>query len=252
MLRRKAGKVEWLEFELLQPFPQVQHGIFLRHGGVSSGAYSSLNTNIKGKDHKENIAKNLALIRDALSVPSLTLCQQPHLANVAFLPKTTQAELDICDGMITNRSEEALLIGHADCQAALFFDPITSTIANVHAGWRGNVQNIYQATIEKLKISTGAKVENLRVCISPSLGPDRAEFIHFRAELPESFWPFQIRPTYFNLWEISRHQLLEAGVLPQHIQIAGICTYDNPHDFFSFRRDKRVTGGHATVIVLRK
>lgn len=250
MIRRKAGKIEWLEFELLQAFPAIKHGVFLRHGGVSAGPFSSLNTGSNHKDGDENVAHNRELIRETLKIRSLVICDQPHEANVAFLPTAEKGELDRCDGMITDRSEEGLLIRHADCQAALFFDPVTSTIANVHAGWRGNVKNIYAATIEKMTNATEAKRENIRVCVSPSLGPASAEFIHFRTELPESFWPFQERPTYFNLWEIARRQLLEAGILPHHIQFAEICTYSNPADFFSFRRDKRVTGSHATVIGL--
>jgi polyphenol oxidase len=249
MIRRKAGKIEWLEFELLQEFPPIKHGVFLRHGGVSAGPFSSLNAGSRGEDNAVAI-RNRELIREILNIRSFAICDQPHQANVAFLPHAQDDELKICDGMITNRSDEGLLIRHADCQAALFYDPVTSTIANVHAGWRGNVQNIYAATVEKMTTSTGAKRENIRVCVSPSLGPDRSEFIHYRTELPEHFWPFQIRPTYFNLWEIGRHQLLQAGILPRHIQFAEICTYSNPADFFSFRRDKRLTGGHATVIAL--
>jgi YfiH family protein len=250
MLRRKSGKIEWLEFELLQEFPQIKHGVFLRHGGVSNGPFSSLNAGSSGKDNTGNPARNRELIRDVLKLSSIVICEQPHKANVAFLPQVREGELDTCDGMITNRPGIGLMTRHADCQAALFFDPVTSTIASVHSGWRGNVQNIYGATVEKMEKATGAKRENIRVCVSPSLGPDRSEFINYRTELPESFWPFQVRPTYFDLWEIGKMQLLDAGILPNHIQFAKICTYDNPDDFFSFRRDKRVTGGHGTVISL--
>ena len=249
MLRRKAGTIEWLEFELFQEFPAIKHGFFLRHGGVSTGAFSSLNAGSSSGDDEENMAKNRELIRQALQIETLVICEQPHKDQVAFLP-SEKMELGRCDGMITKRAQEGLLIRHADCQAALFYDPATSTIANVHAGWRGNVKNIYAATVEKMVRDAGSKTKDIRVCISPSLGPDRAEFTNYRTELPESFWPFQTRPTYFNLWEIGRRQLLDAGILAHHIQFAEICTYDNPVDCFSFRRDKRVTGGHGSVIAL--
>ncbi len=252
MIRRKEGKIEWLEFELLQEFPRVKHGVFLRHGGVSRGPFSSLNTGSSSKDNPADVKHNRELIRNTLQLDSLAVCFQPHASRIAFLPDATEDELLVSDGMITNRTNEGLAIRHADCQAALFYDPLTSAIAGVHAGWRGNVQNIYAAAIEKITALTGAKRENIRVCVSPSLGPDHAEFTHYRRELPEHFWPFQIRPTYFNLWEIGRYQLQEAGILPEHIQFAEICTYCNSNDFFSFRRDNRLTGGHATVIALKQ
>lgn len=251
MIRKKWGDIEWLEFELLQEFPQLKHGVFLRHGGVSSGSFSTLNVGMHRDDNSENTLKNRRLIGEILDVPSWVICDQIHENHVAFVPHLQEGELKIADGVITNRADEGLLIRHADCQAAIFFDPITNTIANVHAGWRGNVKNIYQTTLAKMQEITGAKPENIHVCISPSLGPDRSEFINFRTELPEHFSRFQTRPTYFNLWEIGRWQLLEAGILESHMQIAQICTFDNPNDFFSFRRDKRVCGSHATVVALR-
>lgn len=252
MLRRKFGNIEWLEFELFQEFPEVKHGVFLRHGGVSTGPFSSLNAGSSGKDELGNPARNRELIRQCLGIQSIVICEQPHEANVAFLPTADKAELDRSDGIITNQCGVGLMVRHADCQAALFYDPKTGSIAGVHAGWRGNVKNIYAAAVEKMSRQCGVKPENIRVCVSPSLGPDRSEFVNFRTELPEHFLPFQVRPTYFNLWEIGRKQLLDAGILPQHIQFAELCTYDNPDDFFSFRRDKRITGGHGTVISVSK
>ena len=85
--------------------------------------------------------------------------------------------------------------------------------------------------------------------ISPSLGPQSAEFTHYRHELPESFWAFQINPNYFNFWEISRWQLETEGILPHHIQIAEIDTRSTPEDYFSYRREK-ISGRHGSFIEL--
>ena len=141
------------------------------------------------------------------------------------------------------------MIKHADCQAAIFYDPVHHAVSCVHAGWRGNVQNIYAHAIAFMAGKFHSQPADILVCISPSLGPHFSEFKNYKTEFPESFWPFQIRPNYFNLWEISRTQLQECGILPHHIEIASICTYANEQDFFSYRRDK-VTGRNATVVAL--
>jgi polyphenol oxidase len=137
-----------------------------------------------------------------------------------------------------------------DCQAAILYDPIHRALANVHAGWRGNVQNIYRTAVQKMVHSFGSKPQDLLVGISPSIGPKHAEFKNYKSEFPEEFWEFQVKPTYFDLWQIARHQFESSGVLAHHIQIAEICTFDHPSDYFSYRRDK-TTGRHATVAMLK-
>ena len=142
-------------------------------------------------------------------------------------------------------------MNHADCQVAIFFDPVKKVVANVHCGWQGNVQNIYAQVIQHLEAEYGSAVEDLLVCISPSLGPENAEFINHRSELPSSFYPFQIKPNYFDFWEISKMQLKKAGVLGHHIEIAQMCTFSGEKDFFSHRRDKE-TGRNGTVVALKR
>lgn len=243
MLRKKQDGVEWLEFELLQNIPGLVHGVFLRHGGLSSGPYHSLNVSDYRNDDPANVQRNLEKICSILGLAALTQSDQVHGTKIM----TASRDLIECDGLITQEQGLGLLINHADCQAAIFYDPVQKVIGNVHAGWRGNVQNIYGEMVETLQKKYNCKPENIRVCISPSLGPEAAEFINYKTELPESFWRFQIKPTYFDLWEISRWQLLERGILPQHIEIAAICTKSNPQDFFSYRREKE-SGRHATVV----
>jgi polyphenol oxidase len=249
MRRKKKEGIQWLEFELLADVPGLTHAVFLRHGGFSRGPYDSLNAG-SPDDEPENIKRNLEKIREVMGIPLISRLQC-HTKNVEFIPMKSSKENGDCDGLITKEKHLGLMIKHADCQAAIFYDPRQRAIANVHCGWRGNVQNIYAETIAKMREQAGSRPEDILVCVSPSLGPDASEFINYKQELPEEFLPFQFKPLYFNLWEISRYQLLNAGIQPEHIEIAGICTYSNSDDFFSFRRDKRITGHHATVVGLK-
>lgn len=247
MIRKKKGSIEWLEFEKLADIPCLTHGVFLRHGGVSKGPYASLNAGGGSGDNPVHIEKNRSLIQEVLDVEKLISANQVHKDDVALV--TSEFQCTPCDALVTQEKGIGLMIKHADCQAALFYDPLKKVIANAHSGWRGNVQNIYAKTISYMVQKFGTNPQDLIVCISPSLGPVASEFTNYKTELPPSFWPYQFKPLYFDLWEISKQQLLAAGVLEQNIEIARICTFATPQDFFSYRRDK-ITGRNATVIAI--
>lgn len=255
MIRKKNNNIEWLEFELFAEVPGLIHGIFLRHGGVSQDAYASLNVARGTGDDLANVQENRQRILKTLNLKHLVTATQVH-GNSVEQVSDLKEEFHNCDGLVTDRKNWGILIAHADCQAAIFYDPVHHVIANVHAGWKGQAKNIYQETIQKMNHLFGSKPQDLLVGISPSLGPENSEFIHFRKELPEKFWLFQFKDTYFNLWAIARHQLEECGVLPHHIQIAEIDTFANSQDFFSYRREKkkgrleRITGCHGTIAAL--
>lgn len=241
--------IRYLQFDLLQNCPGISHASFLRHGGESQGPFASLNASNEVGDNALFVAENRKKISAALNLPKLLDAVQTH--NIELFVHTS-ADVDIppCDALITKIPAVGLMIKHADCQATMLYDPIQHVIANVHAGWRGSVKQVYTKTIERLKKEFGCKPENLLVCISPSLGPEKAEFINYKTELPEPFWDFQIKPFHFDFWKISEEELKSARVLPHHIEIAGICTYMESKDFFSYRREK-TTGRMASVIGLR-
>lgn len=215
MLRYKRESIEWLEFEIFQEFSEVKHAIFLRNSKVVLDKY-------------------------------LVGIEQIHGARVLEAKIGVGEEKG--DGLVTDREDVGLLIKHADCQATIFYDPAKKVIGNVHAGWRGLVQNIYQEAVDQLGVLYGCKPEDLFVGVSPSLGPCCAQFIHYKVELPRAFWEYQVKPLYFDLWEIARQQLMRAGVLPHHIQVASLCTCCNPADYFSYRRDKVKGRNHSTVV----
>lgn len=247
MIRKKHQDIEWLEFDLLQDLPNIQHGVFLRHGGVSEGAFTSLNVGGSTGDDILSVEENRKRLSNLFSSKELVTGRQVHGVCIGKVEKGEFYPLE-CDGLITEERGRALMIQHADCQAAIFYDPIKNRLATIHSGWRGSVQNIYEKTISDLK-ALGSHPGDLLVCISPSLGPNASEFIHYEKELPLSFLEFRKEKCLFDFWEISRSQLVLAGVNPSHIEVAGICTYENKADFFSYRRDK-ITGRHATIAQL--
>ncbi len=247
MQRHTNGSLTWLTFELFAQFPKLVHGIFLRHGGVSTGNFASLNFALQEGENPQNIQINKHKALQALNLShSCSLSQYHSKTIIEANPNQSPAG----DGLITSQKDLTLLIKHADCQAAIFYDPIHHALANIHCGWRGNVQNIYKETIDQMHALYNTNPADLHVGISPSLGPEASEFINYKTEFPESFHPFQYKPTYFNLWQISRAQLEACGILPHHIEIASLCTYANPDDFFSYRRQP-LSGRNATLASLK-
>ncbi len=251
MQRKRSGAIEWLEFDILADIPRLKHAVFLRNGGHSKGAFSALNLSHHIGDDAESVEANLNEVKAILGIQTLISGKQCHGAAIAKVFPSTHGEIPGHDGFITNIPDIGLMIKHADCQAAILYDPIHHAISTVHSGWKGSVQNIYAAAIDRMKMEYETRPEDLLIGISPSLGPESAEFKNYRKELPEAFWKFQSKPNYFDFWAITHKQLLDCGVLSHHIEYARMCTLKGKEDFFSYRREN-ITGRHGTIAVLKK
>lgn len=242
--------LSWLEFKLFGPYPDLAHGVFGRKGGMSVGRYASLNASMSVGDSPANVKENRNRIAKALDIEHLVIPHSSHGAAVSRVTKENWQETHQADALFTTEKNFGLCVTHADCQIGFFYDPVHRAIAIAHSGWRGSVQNIYANVVKALKEEIGSNPADLLVAISPSLGPDHAEFMHYKEELPEEFWRFQVKPHYFDFWEISRMQLTGCGVRPEKIEVAGICTYCAEEDYFSHRREKNA-GRNGSVLALK-
>jgi YfiH family protein len=248
----ETGGLTCYRSPLLAAFPEVVHGFFTRRGGVSAGAYRSLNLSYAVGDDPEAVAANRRRVQQALGLESLVGASQVHGRREAVITGPPQApqEIPAVDLLLTAQPGSGLLIKQADCQAVLLYDPVCRAVANVHCGWRGQVQDLLGQAVRRLRAIFGSRPRDLRAAIGPSLGPCCAEFRHFRQELPPEFWSYQVRPTYFDLWRLSRDQLAAAGLHPAHIEVAELCTRCRSREFYSYRRD-RVTGRQGAIIALK-
>lgn len=255
MRRLQDGGLAWLQWPLLAGFPEVEHRIWTRHGGVSPAPYETLNLGYGVGDAPAHVQENRSRVRQAMGLAELISVGQIHGSNTLILTdRQTVAqgrEVQGVDILITNLPGVGLLIKQADCQAVVLYDPEQRVIANVHCGWRGNVHNVLGQAVGRLQEVFGSRPAALLAGISPSLGPCCAEFKNFRREMPAEFWGYQVRPTYFDLWRLSVEQLLAAGLVREHIQVAGLCSRCQAKDFYSYRRDG-VTGRNGTVVALRQ
>lgn len=250
MTSQHVSGFHWLSYPLLAPFP-LKQGTFLRHGGESTSHFFSLNVSMGVGDRPESVVGNREKVRALLRLPPLYFAHQVHGKQVHLLtsPSSLSSPPPPCDALVTSLPGVTLAIQHADCQAALFYDPKNQVIAAAHGGWRGQVLGIYEATLQTMKTHYGSRPEDLLVTISPSLGPHNSEFLHYQKELPKWMWNYQIRPHFFDLWAIAQAQLLQAGIQEKHLFLSRRCTFEEKEHFYSYRRDK-TTGRHLSFIAL--
>ena len=250
---RQDGGLKYWQSPLLAACPEVVHGFFTRQGGVSAGPYHSLNVSAAVGDRGEAVAHNRRLLQQSLGLAALAGAAQVHGGRAALITDITQAraeDLPEVDILITTVPGLGLLIKQADCQAVALYDPVQRVVANVHCGWRGQILNLLGETVKLLQTGFGCRASDLYAAIGPSLGPCCAEFRNFRREFPPHLWGYQVRPTYFDLWRLSRDQLLAAGLAPESLDLAGLCTRCGEAHFFSYRREK-VSGRQGAVIALK-
>lgn len=248
-----AGGLPCYRFPHLAAFPELAHGVFTRQGGVSPEPYASLNLSFSVGDHPDLVGENRSRVARALGLTELVSAHQVHGVNNsvigAGLPSPDQ-EIPEADILMTGEPGLGLLIKQADCQAVMLYDPGLRVAANVHCGWRGQASGILGEAVAQLTAVFGCRPEDLWAGIGPGLGPCCAQFRNFERELPRSFWDYQVRPAYFDLWRLSRDQLAAAGLKPERIHIARLCTQCRAGEFFSYRREG-VTGRQGAVIALR-
>ena len=207
--------VTCLQFPSLLGQAHLIHGVFTRHGGVSEYPYNSLNTSYNTGDRPESVKKNLQIIRETIGAGHLIFTNQVHGRDVFTLRKDNHLDLVLtidADAIVTDIPYIAIMAKLADCQGVILFDSVKTVVSIVHCGWRGNILNILGAVVREMGSEFGCNKSDIWAAIGPSLGPCCGEFISYRKLFPEDFRQFMVRKNHFDLWEISRRQLLEAGL----------------------------------------
>jgi polyphenol oxidase len=243
--------------------PGIRHAFFTREGGVSGGCYASLNGGVGSDDSALNVAENRARMAAALGVEPhrLLTAYQMHSPDVvvAETPWTADAR-PRADGIVTRRQALAIGVSTADCGPVLFAEPRAGVIGAAHAGWRGALAGVVEATIDAME-QLGAARAKIRAAIGPMIrqpnyevGPDLIS--RFAAADPASEAFFRPAPraghALFDLAGYVAARLRRAGV--GEVEDLGLCTYADPARFFSYRRATHRAehdyGRHINVIAL--
>jgi len=247
----------------LLSIPGVRHFFFTRDGGVSDGLYASLNAGLGSRDAPDRVAENRARMAGALGVAPdrLVTAYQVHSPNVVVATEPwSRADAPRADALVTRVPALAVGVTTADCGSLLLVDRAAGVIGAAHAGWRGALTGVAEATVEAME-QIGASRRSIVVALGPMIrqpnyevGPDFAA--RFAAEDPGSdrFFAPAARAGHamFDLAGYITARLQRAGV--GRIEDLGHCTYGDPARFFSYRRSTHRAeadyGRHISAIAL--
>ncbi len=207
---------------------------FDRFGGVSNYPFDSLNVSTSVGDTKENVEKNLEIIKSELNTERIATLNQIHSNKIVKLSKGKKFE---ADGFYTEEPLVFLGIKFADCLPIVLMDVKKRIIMAIHAGWRGSYLGISKEAV-KTFVNLGSNPENITATIGPHICKNCYEVKEdVASRFPKHFSTIKKGKIYLDLSGINIEQLLESGVKRGNIIDLNICTFEN-RDFFSYRRDK--------------
>lgn len=241
-----------------------------RDGGVSRGPYASLNLALHVGDDQAAVLQNRARLASAVGYrpADAVFCEQTHGPAVAVVDASDRGRgtltrhdaLQATDAMITQVPGVVLVVMVADCVPIVLYDPVTHTVAAVHAGWGGTVRGVTPATLAALA-DLGVDPADLIACIGPSIAPNRyqvgSEVADAAAAAFGDRWARVLRPCpdtsgrwLFDLWAAAAVQLAEGGVPEANIHVSAQDT--GPGTPFYSHRCEAPTGRFALVARLKE
>ena len=237
----------------------VMHGFTLREGGVSQAPYDTLNLGLHVGDQAHAVQENRRRLAQALgySPDRVTVGQQVHKTEIVQVTSELIGRGHMCgedalpqtDGLISTEPNIILMAHAADCTILFFHDAKTGCIGIAHAGWRGAVAGMGPKMVTAME-AVGCRRENIRIALSPCIGPccyqvgdNVAEEI--QSDLRHHVLSNRDGQIHFDMPGLHALQLYQAGVLHSNLVQSQYCTNCNPDLFFSYR----ASGGHTGRMV---
>ncbi|TCO68617.1 hypothetical protein EV203_10187 [Caldanaerobacter subterraneus] len=244
----------------------VKHLFTTRIGGVSKGKFASLNLSLKRYDSKEEVYENFKIICriGEFTCENMVFSDQVHgnvVRKITYEDRGKNfGKNDIIgvDGLVTSERGIPLVTFHADCVPLFFLDPVKKVVALSHAGWRGTVAYIGPNTVEVMRKEYGSNPKDILVGIGPSIykccyevGEDVAERVK---EAIEDWKEVLVKKSdgkwLLDLQHANYIELVKNGIPDENITVSHICTSCNL-EFYSYRRDKGITGSMAAFAELK-
>ncbi len=218
-----------------------------RIGGFSPAPYQGLNLGMHVGDDPKFVQRNRDLLQQQAEMPSAPVwLNQTHSTVVAEINQPTKEVLD-ADGVITSTSNVVCSAMTADCLPVLITNTQGTQVAAVHAGWRGLAGGIVENALEKFS-------DDVMLWLGPTIGPQAFEvgedvlqaFLDYDAKAGEAFVAGEQKGKWWaNMTMLTRLRMEKLGI--EQVFDSGLCTYQDPQHFYSYRRDG-VTGRQATFI----
>lgn len=242
---RSESMLSPLQADNLSILPGIRHGFFTRQGGISRGLYASLNCGAGSKDDPVAVIENRARVAQHLGSFSddVQTIYQIHSGTAQVVDKLVPREaLPKGDALVTRTRGLVLGILTADCAPVLFADAEAGVVGAAHAGWRGALGGILEATVAAME-GLGADRARIFAALGPTIGAQSyevgPEFVAaFEAADPDNARFFTMpkgRTTpHFDLPGYVMSRLGRLGL--KYAERHAPCTYENESMFFSFRR----------------
>jgi YfiH family protein len=252
-----------VEAPVLAGLAGIRHAFFTRDGGVSPGVYASLNAGVGSDDDPHNVATNRARMAASLGVaPERFLtCYQIHSPDVVVAETPWSGEArPRADAIVTNRPGLAIGVSTADCGPVLLADPEARIVGAAHAGWRGALAGVTDATIVAME-RLGAARARIVAAIGPMIrqpnyevGPDLMDRFIAADPANRTFFAPSTRDGHF-MFDLAGYVAARlAAARIGRIDDLGACTYADPGQFYSYRRmthrGEADYGRHINAIVL--
>jgi len=226
----------------------VRAGATTRHGGVSLPPYESLNLGDHVGDVPETVAENRRRLRELRHLPSEPVwLKQVH--GIAVVDAVAVRGVPEADASVTTHSNVVCVVMTADCLPLLLCNRQGTVVAAAHAGWRGLLDGVIEATVLRMDVAA----DDLLVWLGPAIGPAAFEvgdevrdaFIAHDAQAASTFSPSPKGRWLADIYQLARQRLKRLGVTA--IYGGHWCTYSDAERFYSYRRDN-VTGRMASLI----
>ncbi len=229
---------------VLAAMPNIRHGFFTREGGVSNGLYAGLNCGLGSNDDRDKVVENRTRVTAHLGAAAtdvLTL-YQVHSADALVvdgpIPRDSRPK---ADAVVTRVPELAIGVLTADCTPVLFADAKTGVVAAAHAGWKGAIGGVLEATVAAME-TLGAARGHITAAIGPTIsqrfyevGPEfEAAFTGKDPAFARFFTTPEGGRALFDLPGFVGHRLSVLGLAG--VVTSAPCTYESESLFFSFRR----------------
>ncbi len=234
-----------LQASSLAKLARIRHAFFTRDGGVSRGIYATFNGGVGSNDASDSVAENRARMARSLGVEPRHLLTpyQFHSADVVIAEEPWTAEArPHADAVVTRTPELAIGVSTADCGPLLLADHRAGVIGAAHAGWRGALSGIIEATLAAME-RLGAERSRIVVALGPTIRQSKYEV---GPEFVERFLTANIdNARFFTASEREGHAMFDlAGYIAgraeragiTHFEDLGLCTYAEPDRFYSYRR----------------
>lgn len=240
---------------IFKQFGNVKAAQSKRKGGFSQQPFDSLNLGLSTKDDSEAIFKNRKLFFEALGTTEDQVAHSHQVHGNKILVADHAKHTDGYDAIITNKPGLFVCVTVADCTPILIYDHKQKAVAAIHSGWKGTVLKIVTNTLNEMQKQYGTFGVDCYAYIGTCISYESFEVgEEVASQFDKQFVRFdEVKQKYFvDLKSDNEQQLKAFGIPSSQIEITKTCTVINNDEYFSYRKEKGLTGRMLAAIGIKE